>query len=184
MTMSMDDPMTSQGGAAMAVQQLGNERTKAYTEGPDLVMERVFDAPRELVWTVMNDPAQVTNWWGPRGHSTTVEAMDLRVGGTWRWVGHTPDGRDVPFTGEYLEVDPPSRLVYTEIFDVPPFNEPGSAAINTITYEDLGGRTKVVARSRFPSVESLDGALSTGMIGGALEAYDRLSELIDEAAAA
>ena len=184
MTMSMDDPMTSQGGAAMAVQQLGNERTKAYTDGPDLVMERVFDAPRELVWTVMNDPAQVTNWWGPRGHSATVEAMDLRVGGTWRWVGHTPDGRDVPFTGEYLEVDPPSRLVYTEIFDVPPFNEPGSAAINTITYEDLGGRTKVVARSRFPSVESLDGALSTGMIGGALEAYDRLGELIDEAAAA
>ena len=184
MTMSMDDPMTSQGGAAMAVQQLGNERTKAYTEGPDLVMERVFDAPRELVWTVMNDPAQVTNWWGPRGHSATVEAMDLRVGGTWRRVGHTPDGRDVPFMGEYLEVDPPSRLVYTEIFDVPPFNEPGSAAINTITYEDLGGRTKVVARSRFPSVESLDGALSTGMIGGALEAYDRLGELIDEAAAA
>ena len=78
----------------------------------------------------------------------------------------------------------PARLVYTEIFDVPPFNEPGSAAINTITYEDLGGRTKVVARSRFPSVESLDGALSTGMIGGALEVYDRLGELIDEAAAA
>jgi uncharacterized protein YndB with AHSA1/START domain len=110
--------------------------------------------------------------------------MDLRVGGRWRWVGHTPDGRDVPFTGEYLEVDPPSKLVYTEIYDVPPFNEPGAAAINTITYEDLGGRTKVVARGRFPSVETLEGALSTGMIGGALEAYDRLGELIDEAARA
>ena len=173
---------TAEGARPMAAQQLGNERTNAYTDGPDLVMERVFDAPRELVWKVMNDPAQVTNWWGPRGHSATVEAMDLRVGGTWRWVGHTPDGRDVPFTGEYLEVDPPSKLVYTEIFDVPPFNEPGSAAINTITYEDLGDRTRVVARSRFPSVESLEGALSTGMIGGALEAYDRLGELIDGAA--
>jgi hypothetical protein len=67
---------------------------------------------------------------------------------------------------------------------VPPFNEPGAAGINTITYEDLGGRTKVVARSRFPSVETLDEALATGMIGGALESYDRLGELIDQAAAA
>jgi uncharacterized protein YndB with AHSA1/START domain len=184
MTATMDSATRSNGGAPMAVQQLGNDRTRAYTDGPDLVMERVFDAPRELVWKVMNDPEQVSNWWGPRGHSATVEAMDLRVGGRWRWVGHTPDGRDVPFTGEYLEVDPPSRLVYTEIFDVPPFNEPGSAAINTITYEDLGGQTKVVARSRFPSVESREGALSTGMIGGALDAYDRLGELIDAAAAA
>jgi uncharacterized protein YndB with AHSA1/START domain len=184
MTTAIDDPTTAEGAGSMAVQQLGNERTKAYTEGRDLVMERVFDAPRELVWNVMNDPAQVSNWWGPRGHTATVEAMDLRVGGTWRWVGHTPDGRDVPFTGEYLEVDPPSKLVYTEIYDVPPFNEPGAAAINTITYEDLGGRTKVVARGRFPSVETLEGALSTGMIGGALEAYDRLGELIDEAARA
>jgi uncharacterized protein YndB with AHSA1/START domain len=184
MTTAIDDPTTVEGAGSMAVQQLGNERTKAYTEGRDLVMERVFDAPRELVWNVMNDPAQVSNWWGPRGHTATVEAMDLLVGGTWRWVGHTPDGRDVPFTGEYLEVDPPSKLVYTEIHDVPPFNEPGAAAINTITYEDLGGRTKVVARGRFPSVETLEGAVSTGMIGGALEAYDRLGELIDEAARA
>jgi uncharacterized protein YndB with AHSA1/START domain len=184
MNVTIDSPTTAEGGVPMAVQQIGNERTKAYTEGPDLVMERVFDAPRELVWKVMNDPDQVTNWWGLRGHTATVEMMDLRVGGRWRWVGHTPDGRDVPFTGEYLEVDPPSKLVYTEIYDVPPFNEPGAAGINTITYEDLGGRTKVVARSRFPSVETLDEALATGMIGGALESYDRLGELIDQAAAA
>ena len=92
--------------------------------------------------------------------------------------------RDTPFKGEYLEVDPPSRLVYTEIFDVAAVQRarPDAAAINTITYEDLGGRTKVVARSRFPSVEILEGALATGMIGGALESYDRLGELIDEAA--
>jgi uncharacterized protein YndB with AHSA1/START domain len=167
----------------MAVQQLGNERTTAYTLGPELVMERIFQAPRELVWKVMNDPAQVTNWWGPRGHTATVEAMDLRVGGKWRWVGHTPDGRDVPFKGEYLEVDPPSKLVYTEIFDVPPFNEdPNGVAIETMTLEDLGdGRTKLVSRSRFPSVEALEGALATGMIRGALESYDRLAEEIAKA---
>lgn len=69
----------------MVVQQeLGNERTRAYTDGPELVMERVFDAPRELVWRVLTDPDRVTNWWGPRGYTTTVEEMDVRPGGKWR----------------------------------------------------------------------------------------------------
>lgn len=160
----------------MAVQQLGNERTTVYTDGQELVFERLFDAPRELVWKVMTDPDQVTNWWGPHGHSATVVEMDVRPGGRWRWVGHTPDGRDVPFKGEYLEVDPPARLVQTEIFDVPGFDQ--KAAINTLTLEDLSGRTKLVARSRFPSVEDLEAALATGMVGGALQAYDRLADLI------
>jgi uncharacterized protein YndB with AHSA1/START domain len=161
----------------MATNQLGNDRTIAYTDGAELVMERTFDAPRDLVWRVMTDPERVTNWWGPRGFTTTVVEMDVRVGGKWHWIGHTDDGRDVPFKGEYLEVEPPARLVYTEIFDVAPFNEAG-AAINTVTYEDLGDRTRVVARGRFPSVEDLEGALATGMIGGALETYDRLAEEI------
>jgi uncharacterized protein YndB with AHSA1/START domain len=159
----------------MAVRQhLGNERTTAYTEGPDLVMERVFDAPRDLVWRVLTDPARVTNWWGPRGYTTTVEEMDVRPGGRWRWINHTTGGEDAPFKGEYLEVVPPERLVYTEIFDVPGFDD--KAATNTMTLEDLNGRTKLVARTRFPSVESLEGALATGMIGGALETYDRMAD--------
>jgi uncharacterized protein YndB with AHSA1/START domain len=161
----------------MAVQQLGNERTIAYADGAVLVMERVFDAPRELVWKVLTDPARITNWWGPHGHTTTVEEMDVRPGGRWRWINHTTDGEDAPFTGEYLEVVAPERYVRTEIFDVPPFNEdPGAAAIETLTLEDLGGKTRLVSRSRFPSAESLDGVLATGMIGGALQTYDRIAE--------
>ena len=161
----------------MAVKQLGNERTIAYTDGQELVMERVFDVPRELVWKVMTDPERVTNWWGPRGHTTTVEVMDVRPGGRWRWINHSTGGEDAPFTGEYLEVVPPEKYVRTEMFDVPPFNEdPAMAAVETLTLEDLGGRTKLVSRSRFPSVEALDGALATGMISGALETYDRMAE--------
>ena len=102
--------------------------------------------------------------------------MDVRPGGRWRWINHTTGGEDVPFKGEYLEVVPPERLVQTEIFDVPGFDD--RAAINTITLEDLGGRTKFVARSTFPSAEDLQGALATGMIGGALQTYDRLAEEI------
>ena len=158
----------------MAVQQqLGNDRTTADTDGQDLVFERIFDAPRELVWKVMTDPARVTNWWGPHGYTTTVVEMDVRPGGRWRWINHTTGGEDAPFKGEYLEVEPPARLVQTQILDVPGFDD--RAAVNTLTLEDLGGRTKLVARSRFPSVEDLEGALATGMIGGALDTYDRLS---------
>ncbi len=157
----------------MTVQQLGNERTMAYTDGQELVFERVFDAPRDLVWKVLTDPERVTNWWGPHGYSTTVVEMDVRPGGTWRWINHTTGGEDAPFKGEYLEVDPPRKLVQTQIFDVPGFDDrPG---VNTMTLEDLGGRTKLVARSRFPSVEDLQGALAMGMIGGALDTYDRLA---------
>lgn len=167
---------TQEGATGMAVRQLGNERTTAYTDGPEFVMVRILDAPRDLVWKVMNDPERVTNWWGPHGYTTTVEEMDVRPGGRWRWVNHTTGGEDAPFKGEYLEVVPPERIVRTEIFDVPGFDD--RAAIDTMTFEDLGNRTKVTARTRFPSVQDLEGALSTGMIGGALETYDRLADEI------
>jgi uncharacterized protein YndB with AHSA1/START domain len=160
----------------MAVQQLGNERTTAYADGQELVMERIFDAPRDLVWKVLTDPERVTNWWGPHGYTTTVVEMDVRPGGHWRWINHTTGGEDAAFKGEYLEVVPPEKVVRTEIFDAPGFDD--RAAIDTMTLEDLGGRTKLVARSRFPSVEDLEGALSMGMIGGALQSYDRLADEI------
>ncbi len=160
----------------MAMQQLGNERTTAYADGADLVMVRIFEAPRDLVWKVMNDPDRVTNWWGPVGYTTTVEEMDVRPGGRWRWINHTTGGEHAPFKGEYLEVDPPSRSVRTFIFDVPGFDD--RSAVETMVLDDLGGRTKVTARTRFPSVEDLEGALATGMIGGALQSYDRLADEI------
>ena len=90
-----------------AARQLGNERTMVYQDGLELVFQRVFDAPRDLVWTVITDPDRITNWWGPRGYTTTVVEMDVRTGGRWRFIHHTTDGEDVAFHGEYLEVDPP-----------------------------------------------------------------------------
>jgi uncharacterized protein YndB with AHSA1/START domain len=177
MTLATTDELAPEGANAMAIQQLGNDRTTAYTEGADLVMERTFDAPRELVWKVLTDPERVKNWWGPHGYTAIVEEMDVRAGGKWRWIGVAPDGNQAPFKGEYLEVTPIERVVRTEVFDVPPFNEdPASHAVETMTLEDLGGRTRLTSRSRWPSAEVLAGALATGMIGGALESYDRLAE--------
>jgi uncharacterized protein YndB with AHSA1/START domain len=149
------------------------ETTKVFTEGQDLVMERVFDAPRELIWKVITDPERITNWWGPHGYTTTVVEMDVRPGGRWRFIQHTTGGEDVPFKGEYLEVVPPERLVQTFIYDVAPFND--QPAVTTLTLEDVRGRTRVTSRDRFPSVEALEGALSMGMVGGAIETWDRLA---------
>lgn len=158
----------------MAVQQLGNETTTVYTKDLDYVMERVFDAPRDLVWKVMTDPQTITRWWGPNGYTTDVVEMDVRPGGRWRFINRSPDGEEAPFKGEYLEVVPPERLVQTFIFDIEPFN--AASALTTMTLEDLGGKTKVRTVDRYPSAEALEGALSMGMTKGAIETWDRLAE--------
>jgi uncharacterized protein YndB with AHSA1/START domain len=161
------------------VERARTDTTVVWTEGTELVYERTFDAPRDLVWKVMTDPERISHWWGPHGYTTTVVEMDVRVGGTWRFINHTTGGEDVPFKGEYLEVVPPERLVQTFIYDVPPFNE--MTAIETFTLEDLGRQTRAVNRSQFPSIEALEGALASGMIGGALESWDRLAAEIGKA---
>jgi uncharacterized protein YndB with AHSA1/START domain len=159
----------------MAVQNLGNETTTVYAEGPELVWERIFDAPRELVWKAHTEPERVARWWGPRKYSTEVIELDVRPGGKWRYINRNADGEH-PFRGEFLEVVPPEKLVWTFMYDVEPFNQE-EAWVETFLFEDLGdGRTKLNVRSHFPSVEALQGALSTGMIEGGIETYDRLAE--------
>ena len=160
----------------MAFQQLGNDTTTIYPDGQELVWERVFDAPRELVWRALTDPESIPRWWGPRKYSTEVVEMDVRPGGRWRFINRSAEGDEHPFKGEYLEVVPPKMFVWTFIIDVEPLNqmEPG---IDTHVLEDIGGgKTKLIVRSRFPSVEVLQGAISSGMIEGGIETWDRLAE--------
>ncbi len=160
----------------MAVQQLGNETTTVFAEGSELVWERVFDAPRELLWKALTEPERVARWWGPRRFSTEVVEMDVRPGGKWRYINRGADGAEYPFKGEYLEIVPPEKFVWTFIPDMEPFNQ-GEPGTETFILEDLGdGRTKLTARSDFGSVEALEGALGTGMIEGGIESWDRLAE--------
>jgi uncharacterized protein YndB with AHSA1/START domain len=130
----------------------------------------------------MNDRDAIPRWWGPRGYSTTVEELDVRPGGRWRFVQQAPDGSVHPFKGEFREIVPPERMVLTFIYDVPVIRD--SVAVITYTLDDLGGKTKVVARTRFPDVESLEGALASGMVEGGLETWDRLAEEVAKAAKA
>ncbi len=159
----------------MAIQQLGNETTTIFADGQELVWERVFDAPRELVWRAHTEADRVARWWGPRKYSTEVVELDVRHGGKWRFINRNADGEH-PFKGEFLEVVPPEKLVWTFIVDVEPLNQ-WEPAVETFLFQDIGGgRTKLTVRSHFPSVEVLEGALASGMIEGGIETYDRLAE--------
>lgn len=154
------------------------DTTTIYSEGGDLTFERTFDAPRDQVWKAFTDPEIVPRWWGPHGTTTTVVEMDVRPGGAWRYVSSAPGRTDVAFFGEYLEIDPPKSIKWTFLFDVEGMGPQGGP--ETFTFEDLGGKTRVVSVGHMGSAEAIDGALATGMVGGAIETWDRLATVLAE----
>jgi uncharacterized protein YndB with AHSA1/START domain len=140
----------------------------------EVLIERVFDAPRERVYAAFTDPDLIPQWWGPRGTTTVVDQMDVRPGGAWRFVHRNSDGSETGFRGTYREVTPPERLVYTFEWE----GMPGHILVETVVFEDLGGRTKVTDHSLFHTTEERDGMLDSGMEGGLNESYQRLDELL------
>ena len=108
----------------------------------EIVLTRAFDAPRDLVFEAWTNPEHVRHWWGLRGSTMVLCEADVRPGGSWRYVTTAEDGAEVPFTGVYQEVTPPERLVYTEMYDVEPFNS-GDPAVNTATFTEEEGGTLV-----------------------------------------
>lgn len=135
-------------------------------------MTRVFDAPRELVFKAFTDPKAIPHWWGPRYLTTVVDKMDVRQGGTWRFVQRDAQGNEYAFRGEYREVAPPKRLVNTFEFEA----MAGHIVVETVVFEEVNGKTKVTATSLFQSIEARDGMLQHGMEEGAVESWDRLAE--------
>ena len=149
-----------------------------YSVDGDLYFERTFDAPRERVWRAMTDPDLVPRWWGQLGSTTTVEEMDVRPGGKWRYVSSAAGREDVTFYGEYLEITPPEGYKWTFMFDVDGAGPQGGP--ETFLLEEIDGRTKVTSIGHMGSAEVLEGALATGMVGGAIETWDRLEALLAE----
>jgi uncharacterized protein YndB with AHSA1/START domain len=141
----------------------------------EIVITRSFDAPCALVFEAWTKPEHVRHWWGWRTSTMITCEADVRPGGSWRYVTREENGMEVPFTGVYQEVTPPERVVHTEIFDVEPFNQ-GDPAVTTVTFREENGRTTVTASTRFPSKETRDAVLGSGMETGAAESYDRLAE--------
>jgi uncharacterized protein YndB with AHSA1/START domain len=140
----------------------------------EIVMTRVFDAPRTLVWEAWTNPEHVPHWLlGPEGWTMPVCEIDLRPGGAWHFVWRRSDGSEMEMRGLYREITPPEGLVSTESWggDWP-------ETLNTLVLSEDGGKTTITQTVLYPSTEARDAALQTGMKDGASESFDRLAEYL------
>lgn len=147
----------------------------------EIVITRVFDAPRELVWKVWTQPVHIAQWWGPRGFTTTVLEMDLRPGGKSRYVMHGPDGSDYPVRGVFKEVVPLERIVSTDEFDEGFPADPGmlpQGIIATVVFEDLGKQTKMTLTISHPTAEDKKKHEEMGVVGGWNSSFDCMDEYL------
>lgn len=141
----------------------------------DIITSTVFDAPRELVYRAYTDPKLFAQWWGPRQYENHIEKFDIRRGGEWRVIQKSSDGGEHPFRGVTHDAVAPERICQT--FEYEPIA--GHVALQTATFEDLGGRTRIVAQILFQSVMDRDGMVASGMKSGADESTERLAELLE-----
>ena len=148
--------------------------------GSEMIIERVIDAPRELIFRAFTEPEHVKHWWGPNGFTNTIHEMDVRPGGIWRFIMHGPDGTDYPNKIVYVEVTPPERLVYEHSGDRP--DGPVSFR-STITREATGGKTKVTLRADLGSVEEFQRAKEFGAVEGGQQTLARLDAYVKAMAA-
>jgi uncharacterized protein YndB with AHSA1/START domain len=141
----------------------------------EIRLTRQFDAPARLVFEAMTKPEHVKQWWGRLGdgYSVPVCEIDLRPGGSWRFVNRHPHG-EAAFHGEYREITPPSRLVFTEIFE----DFPDTVSVVTTDFTEENGKTQLTVTARYPSIEVRDAVIASGMSRGAGISYDRLEDLV------
>lgn len=138
----------------------------------EVVIRRVFDAPRELVFEAWTNRDHVGRWWGPRGFTSTIQEMDVRPGGVFRLTMHGPDGTDYPNRIVFTEVVRPERLVYWHGDD----NDPQQFHV-TVTFEEDGYRTSLTLRSLFPTAEARDFVVEKhDAIEGGKQHLERLAE--------
>jgi uncharacterized protein YndB with AHSA1/START domain len=148
----------------------------------EIVITRVFDAPRQLVWKAWTQSEHVAKWWGPRGFNTRVTELDLRPGGVWRYVMVGPDGAEYPVKGVFREVVPMERIVTTDEFDEP-FDRPGAANLPkgielTCLFEDLGRKTKLTLRILHATPEDRRKHEEMGVVPGWGSSFDCLDEYL------
>lgn len=138
----------------------------------EIVITRVFNAPCRLVFEAWTTPEHVRHWYGPADLTLSVCEIDLRPGGSYRYVLRDAAGQEYAFSGVYREVVPHVRLVYTDRFEGAPV--PG--ALVTVTFEEHDGKTTLTSRSLYPTVEARDAHIRSGMEQGMRDTLDRLEE--------
>ena len=161
----------------------------------EFLISRTFDAPRALVWKAWVDPRHLAQWWGPHGVTNTVCEVDLRPGGAHRIVMRTADGTDYPIKGVFREIVAPERLVMTLDCSEHPEawqdmvnparrkedRNPAGELVQTVTFEDLGGSTRLTIRTRFETVAIRDAMVKMGMNEGWTQSLERLAALLAKA---
>lgn len=142
----------------------------------EIKLIRLYDAPVKAVWDAWTDPKQAAQWWGPRGFTITTHSKDLRVGGTWHYTMHGPDGVDYPNKTQYLEVEKYSRLVYDHggYDDRPPMFRV------TVVFSEIKGKTKMDMTMSLPSAEALEEAKKIIKNAGGNATWDRLAEYLSK----
>ena len=156
---------------------MGNETIVERTADRELTVARKFNAPAHIVFDAWTKPELLKRWWAPRSFGVSLFEceQDLRVGGAYRFAfGRDPQDPEV-FSGRYLEVDPPVRLVITQLYER--MSEVGDVIV-TATFEESQGGTLLTLHQLFPSKEALEGALASGMERGMRVTLDQLDELI------
>jgi uncharacterized protein YndB with AHSA1/START domain len=160
----------------MAMTTSGTAKVTLPTD-EQILITREFDAPRQLVYKAWTTPELVKRWWsGHRGEVTSAE-IDLRVGGSWRYVMIASGGFEVAFHGEFREIVPDERIVTTEMYEgaepLPATDEP----VNTITFTEIDGRTRLEVLTQCPSRELRDMIIESGMESGMQESMDLLEQV-------
>lgn len=140
----------------------------------EITITRVFDAPRELVFKAMTDPKIVAQWFGPREYTNTIDKMEVRPGGLWRFIQRDQHGNEFAFHGVHHDIVAPERIVATFEFE----GVPGHVLLQTVTLEPLGGKTRMVEQLVYQSVADRDGMVAAGMQRGSDDSMDRLAELL------
>ncbi|WP_025689925.1 SRPBCC domain-containing protein [Paenibacillus zanthoxyli] len=156
-------------------------------EGQELVLERVFDAPRELVFKAFSEAEHLKHWWGPRGWTLPVCTVDFRPGGVWHYCMKCVDEKQGDFYGMeswgkavYHDIVEPEKIVYTDYFSDAEGNvaEGMPSSDTTMEFIEQDGKTKIISRSRFESAEALKTVMDMGMEQGITETWDRLAEYL------
>jgi uncharacterized protein YndB with AHSA1/START domain len=139
-----------------------------------ILITREFDAPKHLVYQAYTTPELVKRWWHANRGVVTVAEIDVRVGGTWRFVARTDDGSEVGFHGEYRELVPNERIVSTEIYEGVPG---GEGTVNTATFSETDGHTTLTILVEAPTKEIRDAIIESGMEDGMQDALDLLEQV-------
>ena len=155
----------------MAVASSGTATVTLPTD-ETILITREFDAPKHLVYTAWTTPELVKRWWHANRGEVTVAEIDLRVGGTWRYVSVTPDGFEVAFHGEYRELVPDERIVSTEVYE----GFPDGEALDTLTLTETDGRTTLEVLVEHESKEHRDAHIESGMEDGLQDALVLLEQ--------